>query len=267
MTNTPAKASRPRHGRAARVLASSCLAFLFFSSPPAHAQWDDDEPGPRYGWNAPPYGGGLRTRRPPATYPLAEPDDLPPSGVTRMLLNRGFRDITPPRRSGLVYVVEATDIDGRRVRLAVDCFTGFVVAHRTIGLAAPPERAAPPESPAPHSARRPPEPQRAAPREAARAEPLARRGPPLPPNRPGDQPNKPPVTVSPPAVEASRAEPQRPLEEAPREGWVTPPPLPRAEAERTEPPAERPRVRTIEGVTPVPARGESNGPAAGGSTP
>ena len=54
-------------------------------------------------------------------------DSLSPGEIARSLAARGYRPTGRPWRNGEVYVAEAYDDDGRRVRLIVDAYEGLIL--------------------------------------------------------------------------------------------------------------------------------------------
>jgi hypothetical protein len=59
--------------------------------------------------------------------------DLDVPGLTRMLVQRGFRDIRAAIRRGETFLVEAVGPRGERVRLVVQAATGEILGARVIG--------------------------------------------------------------------------------------------------------------------------------------
>ena len=249
----PAGRGRPTIGRAV----AACLALaVALGAGEARAQWYDDLPPPAYDWEGPvrpaPFQRAPRPMRPVVSYPMNEAEDLPAPAVIGMLRERGFRNIAPPRRRGLVYVMEAVDPAERRVRLAVECFTGIIVSRQVLGpaMASPiaRERGTPTEPPRARAAK-PPERQR-----LAKAEPALRAASPpapLPPARPGGTE---PATGP---VEARPAEPAVIPPTPAATGWVTPPPLESGQARAANDPPPRlgppRRARIVEALTPAQA--------------
>lgn len=54
--------------------------------------------------------------------------------IVGSLKKRGFRDISPPKRRGSTYIVEATGALGERVRLIINGKTGGIDGVRVIGF-------------------------------------------------------------------------------------------------------------------------------------
>lgn len=113
------------------------------------------EPPPGYYYGPPPpvYG-------PPPAY--REPRGMPAVDVEPMLRSMGMRQVGRVRAQGDVYVVDATDPGGARVRLTIDAFTAGIVSVQPIGrpsVAATPRPAGPAPLPrlAPIPPQKPPE--------------------------------------------------------------------------------------------------------------
>jgi hypothetical protein len=58
---------------------------------------------------------------------------IPPADVVSIVRNRGFYDVSPPYFRGDVYVVDATERKGLRVRLIVEPRSGEIVERLIIG--------------------------------------------------------------------------------------------------------------------------------------
>ena len=167
-TNRPAA----RRRRTLVVAAGAGLAF-WLAAAPASAQWF----------------GGFEAERP-----------IPPQGIVRMLMGRGFSGITRPRFDGEVYTVEGINRSGERVRLTIDAFDGDIVGRTRLAHAGPPdeESLVPPRDVGrgriePDEPFAPPPAQVEIPRTARLGEPAA-------PQAPRSEPpvRKPPATRSPP---------------------------------------------------------------------
>jgi hypothetical protein len=94
---------RPAAWDVRRVLIAAMAAAPLLGSAPAAAQWFQDDP-------------------------------MPPQAVARIVARHGFTAFSPPRLAGDVYVVQAIDDDGARVRLVVDAYNGRIL--RPLGAAA-----------------------------------------------------------------------------------------------------------------------------------
>lgn len=213
---------------------------------------------------------GLAAAAPASAQWLGFFDDgpIPPGGIVRSLMNRGFVEIGRPRLRGDVYVVEGVNARGTRLRLVIDAYDGSLVSRTRLDapLLPPAEvgrggrvlrpdpfrdgfgRPLEDDAIAPPREARPIDP---APRKPAKATP---RAVPSAPAAPVEA-----AKPEPAKTETAKAEPPK-AEPAPATAAVAPapakpaqPPAPAA-AKPAEPPAqESPQrsVRVIEGVTPV----------------
>lgn len=241
-TNGPAA----RRRRTLVVAAGAGLAF-WLAAAPASAQWF----------------GGFEAERP-----------IPPQGIVRMLMGRGFSGITRPRFDGEVYTVDGINRSGERVRLTIDAFDGDIVGRTRLAHAGPPDEGSlvPPRDVGrgriePDEPFAPPPAQVEIPRTARLGEPAA-------PQAPRSEPpvRKPPATRSPPRPsEAAPAQPRpapAPAVAAPK----TQAPSTGGSAKTAAAPAAAP-VRVIGGVTPLnpdqpaPAKPASPEPEATPETP
>lgn len=206
---------------------------------------------------------------------------IPPGGIVRSLMNRGFVEIGRPRLNGDVYVVEGMNARGTRLRLVIDAYDGSLVSRTRLDAPlvppaevgrggrvarpdpfrdsfatpfedetfAPPQREAYRTDPAPRQPSAAATPQRKAPKAAApQAVPPA-------PAVPVEAAKPETAKAEPPKAEPAKAEPA-PVPAAVPPAPAKPPEAPApAAAKPAEPPAaqEPPQrsVRVIEGVTPV----------------
>ncbi|MGL5734702.1 MAG: hypothetical protein ACRCYS_07540 [Beijerinckiaceae bacterium] len=104
------------------VLAAGALGFATLTAMPAHAQFYWSPFGPR-----PPIVDYYP--RPPGYVPgpLDDADDAYTSGeVMYLLRQQGYRVVSRPRRTGGVYVAEASTGGGQRVRIVVGAYDGDI---------------------------------------------------------------------------------------------------------------------------------------------
>lgn len=192
---------------------------------------------------------------------------LDPVDVIDELRDQGFRQVGPLIPRGRVYLVDATEPTGERVRLVVSAGSGDIL--QTIVLSQPRFIDVPPEHRRPLRRARPVEPRE----ESGRPQRQAVVPPERPPVRPQPRPSP---TLRPPAEErpqsetkpereapkprtATRPEPQKPVKRetpAATPPAPVPPPAAAAPVQPPEPPrtqSARPEepVRVIPGVTPV----------------
>ena len=52
---------------------------------------------------------------------------VPPKAIARILMDRGYSGFSPPRLVGDVYIVQAIDEDGARVRVVLDAYDGRIL--------------------------------------------------------------------------------------------------------------------------------------------
>ncbi len=193
-------------------------------------------------------------------------DSLSPGEIARSLAARGYRPATRPWRNGEVYVAEAYDDDGRRVRLIVDAYEGVILRRfreaRPASTPAPRQRLAarpaPGAGPSVIEGLGPSAPARPAP-PAVRPEP--RRKAAVTPKRAPER-VAPPAAVA-PAVPAPAAPPPAP---PPSEASKPPAPLgtPAAPRQVGPPPPAPPFVA---GAPPVVARPPVASPVAPAAAP
>lgn len=96
---------------ARQVLIATMIAASLLAPAPAAAQWFRDEP-------------------------------MPPQAVARIVARQGFTGFAPPRLAGDVYVVQAIDEDGARVRLVIDAYSGRILRPLTASRDIEPPRPA-----------------------------------------------------------------------------------------------------------------------------
>jgi hypothetical protein len=69
---------------------------------------------------------------------------MPPRAIGRIVMQQGYSGFSPPRLAGDVYIVNAIDQDGARVRLVIDAYDGRILRPvRSVEELAPPRRARP----------------------------------------------------------------------------------------------------------------------------
>jgi hypothetical protein len=99
-------------GRGARqVLTAAIVAAPLLAAAPAAAQWFADDP-------------------------------MPPRAAARIAARHGFTGLTPPRLAGDVYILQAIDEDGARVRLVIDAYSGRILRPRGASVELAPPRPA-----------------------------------------------------------------------------------------------------------------------------
>lgn len=293
MTQPTSAASPGRPFRRALLVAAGVAGAAAVATPAA-AQFYGSYGG--YSYNVPPpYPGPYGGPRPygygygPDPYARPAPQPLPPRVVIERLEQLGYEDVSRPRFTGTLYIVEATAPGDLRMRVVVDAIRGVILdrtalgERRAFGLRedldderrdARPPRPAPerrrevsrtPVEPAPGGLTTPADP-RLAPGEGGGASPAAepRRPPsarsaarttPVPPKAAATPPegSTAPYGVNPEASPRRKAvDPKSPVDAKNPAG--TPPVRPTTEAE-TRP--GKPPVRVIEGVTPSNSGGAS----------
>lgn len=197
---------------------------------------------------------------------------IPPQRILSQLRGRGFSDISRPRFDGSVYLIEALNPWGLRVRLVIDAYDGEIVERHRLADPLLLERGSgrmvgldPFASP---RTREPPRPERTEPqtRKKARVEPP--RGPKsATPAQPGQ--NGPPASPAAPSPSGEVSKPAAPPEgQSATTAGIPPPSVPpvvppaQAPPSKAEPPTDGPSpaveasseqrsVRVIEGVTPI----------------
>src|SRR5688500_4581742 len=60
----------------------------------------------------------------PVAAQLFAEDPMPPGAAARIAARHGFTGLSAPRLAGDVYVLQAVDEDGARVRLVIDAYSG-----------------------------------------------------------------------------------------------------------------------------------------------
>ena len=209
------------------VFAGAGLA-LWLAAAPASAQWF----------------GGFEADAP-----------IPPQGVVRMLVGRGFSEVTRPRFDGEVYHFEGTNRFGERVRLTIDAYDGDIVDRTRLAHAGPPVEGSlvPPQNVGrgrsePQEPLPPSSVQVEKPRTAKLGEPAGQQGP----------RSEPPVRKSaatralPPPSEARPVQPRvAPSAPAPAVAAPKPPPPNTSKSTETAATTAAPPVRVIGGVTPL----------------
>ena len=211
-------------------LFAACGVAAWLAAVPASAQW---------------FGG----------YGYAPPErPIPPHGIVRILSSRGFLEITPPRFAGDVYVVDAMNRFGERLRLTIDAYEGGVVARRRLAHGGPhpgpapgPAYAGPPDTGPPIGA-------------------------PAPDRYPVEADLVPPGSI-PYGPDAGASVPARAVPPpAPPSAGVAPPPAPTKRARTPETPRTRQASRTEPGTRPAASRtappaGEAAQPHAAPAAP
>jgi hypothetical protein len=97
-------------GRGARqILTAAIVAAPLLAAAPAVAQWFADDP-------------------------------MPPGAAARIAARHGFTGLSAPRLAGDVYIVQAIDEDGARVRLVIDAYSGRLLRPRGASVEFAPPR-------------------------------------------------------------------------------------------------------------------------------
>lgn len=292
MTQPTSVASAGRSHRRA-LLVVCTLAGTAAAATPAAAQFYGYYGG--YSYNVPPpYPGPYGGPRPygygygPDPYARPAPQPLPPRLVIERLEQQGYEDVSRPRFTGTLYIVEATTPGDIRMRVVVDAIRGVILnrtalgERRAFGLrddldderrdARPPRPAAPerrrevsrtPVQPAPGALVAPADPRLAPGGSGGAAAPLEPSRPPSPRSatrtpqaapKPAAAPEVSPAPygVNPETSPRRKAvDPKSPVDAKTPAG--TPPARPTTEAESRSGKA----VRVIEGVTPSNSGGAS----------